>query len=324
MQRLRRIGLALGAAGLAATAVAPAVAQSADVWVNPEFLGGGAGTPGGAAGPLVISPGPERYRLPFNRPADDRITLRPPGSPRTPAPAPAGKVAAPVKSAPPVAAAPKLTPPTPPVTSAPVAAAPVTVRPAPPPNPAPAEAAPRIPVIGPSTRTPAPPAPATTPATTAPKIDLPVVAAKPSAPATVEAPSAAPTPPAAPPPATTAAPRAVAPSTDWAAATTAPASDLRIAFAGKAEEPDAAAAERIRAIAADLARTDDRLKISAYAAAGDETTDWARRVSLRRAMNVRQLLLDGGVQSFRIQVRALGTPSDGGPGNRVDLDIEKR
>ncbi len=98
----------------------------------------------------------------------------------------------------------------------------------------------------------------------------------------------------------------------------------RVLFAGPAEELDEAGRNAVRQIAARLSGTNDRVGVKAYADSETETQDWKRRLSLRRGQNVRRALLDEGVQSFRIVLRALGPPNDGGPGNRVDLSIESR
>lgn len=114
-------------------------------------------------------------------------------------------------------------------------------------------------------------------------------------------------------------------------ATTAPAATApaaagvsRIVFADGAEELDAAGRALVRDIAARLKGSNDRVGVKAFADSATETLDWKRRLSLRRGQNVRRALLDEGVQSFRIVLRALGPPNDGGPGNRVDLSIESR
>jgi len=64
-----------------------------------------------------------------------------------------------------------------------------------------------------------------------------------------------------------------------------------------------------------------RIQIEAYGGApGDKSSD-ARRLSLRRALAVRQLLIDDGIPSGRIDVRAMGGVDDRGPADRVDVFI---
>ncbi|HEY5047357.1 MAG TPA: OmpA family protein [Rhizomicrobium sp.] len=63
------------------------------------------------------------------------------------------------------------------------------------------------------------------------------------------------------------------------------------------------------------------IQLEAYGGApGDKSSD-ARRLSLRRALAVRQLLIDDGVPSARINVRAMGGADDKGPADRVDVFI---
>ena len=62
-----------------------------------------------------------------------------------------------------------------------------------------------------------------------------------------------------------------------------------------------------------------RVQLEAYGGApGDKSSD-ARRLSLKRALAVRQLLIDNGIPSNRIDVRAMGGADDKGPNDRVDV-----
>ncbi|MGB8273860.1 MAG: OmpA family protein, partial [Alphaproteobacteria bacterium] len=74
------------------------------------------------------------------------------------------------------------------------------------------------------------------------------------------------------------------------------------------------------ALAAD---PDLRLQIVAYASGGDDNASQARRLSLSRALAVRAFLIDRGVRSTRMDVRALGNKFENGPGDRVDLVLVK-
>jgi len=77
-------------------------------------------------------------------------------------------------------------------------------------------------------------------------------------------------------------------------------------------------------IAIELMRHDDRIEIQAFAGtAGDVSSD-ARRLSLKRALNVRKFLVERGVLQSRIDVRALGGTRDSGPANRVDILLSSR
>ena len=48
----------------------------------------------------------------------------------------------------------------------------------------------------------------------------------------------------------------------------------------------------------------------------------ARRLSLKRAVSIRQVLIDDGVSADRIDVRAMGGVDDTGPADRVDVYIK--
>jgi outer membrane protein OmpA-like peptidoglycan-associated protein len=64
-----------------------------------------------------------------------------------------------------------------------------------------------------------------------------------------------------------------------------------------------------------------RVQLEAYGGSpGDKSSD-ARRLSLKRALAVRQLLIDDGVPSSRIDVRAMGGVDDKGPVDRVDVFV---
>jgi len=67
-----------------------------------------------------------------------------------------------------------------------------------------------------------------------------------------------------------------------------------------------------------------RLQLLAYAGGAAQTTSKARRLSLSRALAVRSYLIEKGIRSTRIDVRALGNKSEGGPPDRVDIIITTR
>ncbi len=67
-----------------------------------------------------------------------------------------------------------------------------------------------------------------------------------------------------------------------------------------------------------------RLQLVAYAAGGDLSSSAARRLSLSRALAIRTLLIDNGVRSTRIDVRALGDKAPDEPANRVDVSLSER
>jgi outer membrane protein OmpA-like peptidoglycan-associated protein len=61
------------------------------------------------------------------------------------------------------------------------------------------------------------------------------------------------------------------------------------------------------------------VEIEAYAGAPGDKSSEARRLSLRRALAVRQLLIDGGIPASRIVVKAMGGAADNGSPQRVDV-----
>jgi len=67
-----------------------------------------------------------------------------------------------------------------------------------------------------------------------------------------------------------------------------------------------------------------RLQIVAYATGGDDAGSQARRLSLSRALAVRSYLIDQGIRSTRMDVRALGNRSPDGPADRVDVVMIRR
>jgi outer membrane protein OmpA-like peptidoglycan-associated protein len=164
-------------------------------------------------------------------------------------------------------------------------------------------------------------------------------------PPTLPEPQAAPAPPVAPP-AATAQPERIAPppasdkSTQPAAvetaarapeaAPTAPAGPgdlVRVLFdAGSAKLP-ADSRDSLQTLAVKLQDDENlRLQIEAYAQGTSDTASQARRLSLSRALAVRAYLIEKGVRSTRMDVRALGTkPSDPpAPSDRVDARLVER
>ncbi|WP_281020034.1 OmpA family protein [Minwuia sp. IMCC3060] len=306
-KRARAASMMVFAIGIGALSFsAPVMAQQGSVWINPDIVGD---TSVSQLQPGLVSPGPQRYRLPFNKPSGP-VRLTPPGarnsnSNSSSVGATAGR-------------APVLSPPAAPRAPVTVARQPAAAAPAPATSPE-RTVARQVEPPAAVTPVPTPPPVATTtsepePARTEPRV------IRPTAPATVEAPAAAPTPPSAEP---AAPPRQVATAAPAATASAA-AGATRVLFQGASEDLDPAGRAAIRDVAASLKDTSDRIQIRAYADSETETEGWKRRLSLRRGNNVRLALLDEGVQSFRILLRALGAPTDGGPGNRVDLITESR
>ncbi|MEQ9641234.1 MAG: OmpA family protein, partial [Alphaproteobacteria bacterium] len=72
-------------------------------------------------------------------------------------------------------------------------------------------------------------------------------------------------------------------------------------------------------LAGSLRDTEQRLQLKAFASAEGDNTSRARRTSLSRALAVRSYLIEAGIRSTRIDVRALGVARDGGAEDRVDV-----
>ena len=98
-----------------------------------------------------------------------------------------------------------------------------------------------------------------------------------------------------------------------------------IMFVKDATDPSPSQFDGVKTLATDLNAALEagasRIQIDAYGGApGDKSSD-ARRLSLKRALAVRQLLIDDGVPSSRIDVRAMGGVDDKGPADRVDVFV---
>jgi outer membrane protein OmpA-like peptidoglycan-associated protein len=98
-----------------------------------------------------------------------------------------------------------------------------------------------------------------------------------------------------------------------------------ILFESGAADPSPAQFDGVKILAGDLNAALEagaaRVQLEAYGGApGDKSSD-ARRLSLKRALAVRQLLIDDGVPSSRIDVRAMGGVDDKGPVDRVDVYV---
>jgi outer membrane protein OmpA-like peptidoglycan-associated protein len=66
------------------------------------------------------------------------------------------------------------------------------------------------------------------------------------------------------------------------------------------------------------------VQILAYASKTNGSVSSVRRKSLSRALSVRKFLMDRGIQSTRIEVRALGDKNEGGAPDRIDAIFQQR
>ena len=95
---------------------------------------------------------------------------------------------------------------------------------------------------------------------------------------------------------------------------------LRLAFGAGSADLDDGDKATLSQLAQELnADGNARVQLLAYASSSDNSASRARRLSLSRALAVRAFLIDQGVRSTRMDVRALGDKSEGGPPDRVDI-----
>ncbi|CAA6605745.1 putative Lysophospholipase [Rhodospirillaceae bacterium LM-1] len=173
---------------------------------------------------------------------------------------------------------------------------------------------------------PAPPKIAEAPSAPTPIAKAPEAPKPPSVPAppSIEAKQVTPTPPSVPeinrPTETASLPDAAAPSVMESGETL-----MQVVFAdGATRIPDNKLTD-LKALAGRMSKDEDiRLQLLAYAEGTDANASKARRLSLSRALAVRSYLIDQGVRSTRIDVRALGNKAGSGPAERVDVVMMKK
>ncbi|MBR9973481.1 OmpA family protein [Magnetospirillum sp. J10] len=157
------------------------------------------------------------------------------------------------------------------------------------------------------------------------EIAAPMEAPKPVAPPMVAAaprPLLAPVPPAVPvmPPQVASLPSSDVPSLSGGSDT------ISLIFAPDEAKVGDSVRSDLAALVKRLQKDEDlNLQLLAYAAGDEASASKARRLSLSRALEVRKFLMDKGVRSTRIEVRALGNKQDGrGPADRVDAVLVGR
>jgi len=99
-----------------------------------------------------------------------------------------------------------------------------------------------------------------------------------------------------------------------------------ILFAKDAPDPAKQALGALKFLAGDLnsamSTPNARIELQAFGGTkGDKGSD-ARRLSLKRALAIRQVLIEDGVSADRIDVRAMGGVDDKGPADRVDVFVK--
>jgi len=97
-----------------------------------------------------------------------------------------------------------------------------------------------------------------------------------------------------------------------------------IPFSPGAEEPAPEVLDTVKTVSTELnsalSNGSARVELEAFGGKPNDKSSDARRISLKRALIVRQLLIDEGVPSERIDVRAMGGASEGSP-DRVDIFV---
>ena len=172
-------------------------------------------------------------------------------------------------------------------------------------------------------RNPAPAAPNQNSVATARSAPPPEPSVRPAAPPpelVAPAPTSAKTEPPPPPAKSLTSKPAIEPQT--AALPTAPAlaEQIRVRFPDGSIELSDDARRRLSAVATALGdNTTIRVQILAYANSNADGASRARRLSLSRALAVRAYLIERGVRSTRMNVRALGDRFGDGPADRVDI-----
>jgi len=97
---------------------------------------------------------------------------------------------------------------------------------------------------------------------------------------------------------------------------------VRITFGADRSDLNPAADEVLKAFVANTAKPGITYTILSYAAGTPDDASIARRLSLARALTVRSVLINAGLTSERIYVKALGSnvPADAdGPADRTDI-----
>jgi outer membrane protein OmpA-like peptidoglycan-associated protein len=97
---------------------------------------------------------------------------------------------------------------------------------------------------------------------------------------------------------------------------------LSLSFAAGAPDLPPGSEDTLNRIAKAVSKdTGQRVRILSYANATDGNTNQAKRLSLTRALNVRAYLMDQGISSPNIEVRAMGNQDAGTNPDRVDISV---
>ena len=99
---------------------------------------------------------------------------------------------------------------------------------------------------------------------------------------------------------------------------------VRATFGADRSDLNPATEEAIRTFARGMKEGTAAINVLAYAAGSANDPSTPRRLSLARALAARAVLINEGIISTRIYVRALGVAGGEGPPNRVDVTAEGR
>jgi len=94
---------------------------------------------------------------------------------------------------------------------------------------------------------------------------------------------------------------------------------LRVSFAPEEATLSPAARTQLVQFATEFKRSMGRIELQAFAGDAGSVTSTQRRISLKRALAVRQVLLEQGVIAERMDVKALGGATGNTPLDRVDI-----
>ena len=94
---------------------------------------------------------------------------------------------------------------------------------------------------------------------------------------------------------------------------------IRATFGADRADINAATEAALRSFARPLRDTNQAVNVLAYAAGSTDDPSTPRRLSLARALAARAVLINEGIPSTRIYVRALGPATGDGPPDRVDV-----
>ena len=263
------------------------------------------------------------------KPAQPAAAKKPAPAAKTPSPAPATPAtAAPVHQLPQFqqpqaqsAATSGTAPAVPPLPGSTAAAPPEPPPMAPPTPPPQGFAAPDRPAVAPIAAPRAAPPPASVPlaavpATISPQGKQPAGQAPAAPPAATRAAAPASAPAAQAPPRAPQAEPAFVPAGKTAA---------RVGFLSGSSDLPENSKPQLKAVADQMNRDGEmRIQLLAYAGPREDTASQTRRLSLFRALAVRSYLIEQGIRSTRMDVRAMGNKYDEDPADRVDVVIADR